>query len=231
MRPEIRSRYRQWLTHKLASWIDQYGVSGCVGCGRCITWCPVAIDITEEVAAIRGGTHDASDRSRIVPRLPQDDPLCPYPAVLQSVEPDAPGVATFRLEFQDRQRQERYRVQPGQFNMIYVPGVGEVPISVSSTPEEGPGIGHTIRFVGRVTRRDRQAGAGRGPRLARALWSRLADRAGPRPRRPAGGWRPRPCPLATRGQSPVGRSRPVPTFDSPLRSTPTGRCPLRLGIP
>jgi formate hydrogenlyase subunit 6/NADH:ubiquinone oxidoreductase subunit I len=55
-RPEIRSRYRQWLTHKLASWIDQYGVSGCVGCGRCITWCPVAIDITEEVAAIRGGT-------------------------------------------------------------------------------------------------------------------------------------------------------------------------------
>ncbi len=55
-RPEVRSRYRQWLTHKLASWIDQYGVSGCVGCGRCITWCPVAIDLTEEVAAIRGGT-------------------------------------------------------------------------------------------------------------------------------------------------------------------------------
>ena len=54
MRPEIRARYRQWLTHKLASWVDQFGVSGCVGCGRCITWCPVAIDITEEVAAIRG---------------------------------------------------------------------------------------------------------------------------------------------------------------------------------
>lgn len=53
-RPEIRDRYRQWLTHKLASWIDQYGVSGCVGCGRCITWCPVGIDLTEEVAAIRG---------------------------------------------------------------------------------------------------------------------------------------------------------------------------------
>jgi formate hydrogenlyase subunit 6/NADH:ubiquinone oxidoreductase subunit I len=47
------SRYRQWLTHKLATWIDQFGTSGCVGCGRCITWCPVAIDITEEVAAIR----------------------------------------------------------------------------------------------------------------------------------------------------------------------------------
>ena len=53
-RPDIRSRYRQWLTHKLASWVDQYGVSGCVGCGRCVTWCPVGIDITEEAAAIRG---------------------------------------------------------------------------------------------------------------------------------------------------------------------------------
>jgi NAD(P)H-flavin reductase len=82
---------------------------------------------------------------------PQDDPLCPHPAVLRSVEPDTPGVATLRLEFQDRERREGYRVQPGQFNMIYVPGVGEVPISVSSTAEEGPGIGHTIRFVGRVT--------------------------------------------------------------------------------
>jgi ferredoxin len=59
MRPDTRSQYRQWLTHKLASWIDQYGTTGCVGCGRCITWCPVAIDITEEVAAIRGGTTTA----------------------------------------------------------------------------------------------------------------------------------------------------------------------------
>ena len=47
------SRYRQWMTHKLATWIDQFGTSGCVGCGRCITWCPVGIDITEEVRAIR----------------------------------------------------------------------------------------------------------------------------------------------------------------------------------
>jgi sulfhydrogenase subunit beta (sulfur reductase) len=53
VRASVRSRYRQWMTHKLASWIDQFGTSGCIGCGRCITWCPVAIDITEEVAAIR----------------------------------------------------------------------------------------------------------------------------------------------------------------------------------
>jgi len=53
LRQSARARYRQWLTHKVASWIDQFGTSGCVGCGRCITWCPVGIDITEEVAAIR----------------------------------------------------------------------------------------------------------------------------------------------------------------------------------
>ncbi|HSO50311.1 MAG TPA: 4Fe-4S dicluster domain-containing protein [Acidimicrobiia bacterium] len=53
VRSSTKSRYRQWMTHKLATWIDQFGSSGCVGCGRCITWCPVGIDITEEVAAIR----------------------------------------------------------------------------------------------------------------------------------------------------------------------------------
>jgi len=55
VRSTPRARYRQWMTHKLATWIDQFGTSGCVGCGRCITWCPVAIDITEEVRAIREG--------------------------------------------------------------------------------------------------------------------------------------------------------------------------------
>ena len=55
VRATPRSRYRQWMTHKLATWIDQFGVSGCVGCGRCITWCPVGIDITAEAGAIRAG--------------------------------------------------------------------------------------------------------------------------------------------------------------------------------
>jgi ferredoxin len=53
IRPTTRSRYRQWLTHKLATWIDQFGTSGCVGCGRCITWCPVGIDLTAEIEALR----------------------------------------------------------------------------------------------------------------------------------------------------------------------------------
>jgi ferredoxin len=53
VRSSIKSRYRQWATHKFSWWWDQFGVSGCVGCGRCITWCPAGIDITEEIAALR----------------------------------------------------------------------------------------------------------------------------------------------------------------------------------
>jgi len=66
VRQSDKGRYRQWMTHKLSTWIDQFGSSGCVGCGRCITWCPVGIDITEEAAAIRaaprakGGSHGES---------------------------------------------------------------------------------------------------------------------------------------------------------------------------
>ena len=54
------ARYRQWITHKLATWHDQFGVSGCVGCGRCITWCPVGIDITAEARALRQGETQGS---------------------------------------------------------------------------------------------------------------------------------------------------------------------------
>ncbi|MEN8238574.1 MAG: 4Fe-4S dicluster domain-containing protein [Actinomycetota bacterium] len=53
VRSSPSSRYRQWMTHKLAYWYDQFGTSGCVGCGRCITWCPVGIDITAEIAVLK----------------------------------------------------------------------------------------------------------------------------------------------------------------------------------
>lgn len=57
VRKSTMSRYRQWMTHKLASWHDQFGSSGCVGCGRCITWCPVGIDITEVANVIRNNSE------------------------------------------------------------------------------------------------------------------------------------------------------------------------------
>jgi len=62
IRPAIKDRYRMWLTHKLASWIDQFGTSGCVGCGRCLTWCPVGIDLTEELSGVLDFGSDGSGK-------------------------------------------------------------------------------------------------------------------------------------------------------------------------
>ncbi|MFF7311690.1 4Fe-4S dicluster domain-containing protein [Streptomyces sp. NPDC008137] len=64
VRSSARSRYRQWLTHKLSTWYEQFGSSGCVGCGRCATWCPVGIDITEEAAALHDELADRLRREK-----------------------------------------------------------------------------------------------------------------------------------------------------------------------
>jgi succinate dehydrogenase/fumarate reductase-like Fe-S protein len=54
IRSSVRARYRQWLLHKFSNWVEQFGTYGCVGCGRCITWCPAGIDVTEEIKRLRG---------------------------------------------------------------------------------------------------------------------------------------------------------------------------------
>lgn len=64
-RNTIRGRYRHWMRHKLGTWWQQFGTSGCIGCGRCITWCPVGIDLTEETAAIRGSSRKTDNEAAI----------------------------------------------------------------------------------------------------------------------------------------------------------------------
>ncbi len=67
VRTSRKARYRQWMTHKFAGWIDQFGTSGCVGCGRCITWCPVGIDVTAELAAIRASDSRSASNGEVGP--------------------------------------------------------------------------------------------------------------------------------------------------------------------
>ena len=64
VRDTTEKRYKQWLTHKLGTWWDQFDTSGCVGCGRCVTWCPVGIDLTEEMAAIAGESNVVTDKKK-----------------------------------------------------------------------------------------------------------------------------------------------------------------------
>jgi len=80
------------------------------------------------------------------------DPMLPYPAVIEDIQPEAPGISTFSLVFMDPAQASTFRFQPGQFNMIYLPGFGEVAISISSSPSQPKVVGHTIRYAGSVTR-------------------------------------------------------------------------------
>ncbi|MDZ4850990.1 MAG: 4Fe-4S dicluster domain-containing protein [Pirellulaceae bacterium] len=89
VRNDRRSRYRQWLTHKLASWQDQFDSSGCVGCGRCIAWCPVGIDLTEEVAAIR---NEPSENRTLPVIQPSDSRVCGISRVPVAPSTDPPPI-------------------------------------------------------------------------------------------------------------------------------------------
>jgi len=87
----------------------------------------------------------------VLPRT-MSDPMLPHPAVIEDIQPEAYGISTFSLVFTDPSQASTYRFQPGQFNMIYLPGFGEVAISISSSPSAPQVVGHTIRYAGSVTR-------------------------------------------------------------------------------
>lgn len=79
------------------------------------------------------------------------DAGAPHAATVIERTQESPGIFTLKLSFDTPDVQARYRFAPGQFNMLYLYGVGEAPISIMSDPEEHDSIGHTIRAVGRVT--------------------------------------------------------------------------------
>ena len=140
------SRYRHWITHKLGTWHDQFGSSGCVGCGRCIAWCPTGIDITEEMNTRPAWRRKAMTDTATRP-APAPSAMTPVPYRVRSRIAENRDSATLQLDTGGR---TAAAPQPGEFMMMYAFGIGEVAISVSGVPAGTDGtITHTIRVGGR----------------------------------------------------------------------------------
>ena len=153
-RPKVTDRYRQWLTHKFSTWWDQFGSTGCVGCGRCIAWCPVGIDVREELLAI--APADAPTGPVPWPMSPPGgrapealDPVLPprhAVATVRSIEAETADTATLGLATTD---DEILAARPGQFVMVELPAFAAPPISISRIRPDGLDL--TIRSAGAAT--------------------------------------------------------------------------------
>jgi NAD(P)H-flavin reductase/ferredoxin len=149
-RPTVKDRYRQWLTHKVGGWVSQIGTSGCVGCGRCIAWCPVGIDLTEEIAALREGAGEPAWMPEAPTHAsPRDDDGVPIPAEVIAITHETADTVTLHVNATRVDPQGMAGFLPGRFCQLSLPGIGEVPISISG--HDGAAVEHTIRAVGAVT--------------------------------------------------------------------------------
>ncbi len=146
-RSRIEDRYRQWLTHKFGTWVQQFGTSGCVGCGRCITWCPVGIDVREELMTI-------VPPEPVVPKA-RDHVVHPTAAApgryaiasVREIRNESADTATVILTDLPKVVTNG---APGQFLMLDLPGFSAVPISVSRYLPDAVEL--TIRAAGPATK-------------------------------------------------------------------------------
>ena len=159
-RTRVPDRYRQWLTHKFSTWTTQFGSFGCVGCGRCISWCPVGIDIRDSLLSVAPPV--AHVEAPVPQVVPASAPAAPAPAPVATHVP-APRVASARAVIIDKHRETADTVtlrlrtdnptllagKPGQFVMVSLPAVAAPPISVSRFHDDGFEL--TIRAAGAAT--------------------------------------------------------------------------------
>ncbi len=143
-RSRPRDRYRQWLTHKFATWVDQFGTFGCVGCGRCIAWCPVGIDVRAELLAIAPPLASWPEPGR--PKPVAATPGSYATARIVSVRNETSDVTTLTLGDVDS---AFLAGEFGQFAMVTVPAFPPVPISISRFGRDT--IDLTIRAAGPAT--------------------------------------------------------------------------------
>jgi NAD(P)H-flavin reductase/NAD-dependent dihydropyrimidine dehydrogenase PreA subunit len=143
-RPRRQDRYRQWLTHKFATWVDQFGTSGCVGCGRCITWCPVGIDVREELAVI-APPYEAIGGTMVTPVVAGAANVFAA-GTIRSVTPETADTSTLAIVPSD---DALLAARPGQFVMVEQPGFPPLPISVSRVTDGALWL--TIRAAGPAT--------------------------------------------------------------------------------
>lgn len=97
-------------------------------------------------------THPIQDRitpNRVTGERNIQEPWQPIRAKITGIDEEIPNVKTYYIETFSGEFQT-HPIRPGQFNMIYVPGIGESAISASSIPDDGTLV-HTIRAVGNVT--------------------------------------------------------------------------------
>jgi NAD(P)H-flavin reductase len=139
-----RDRYRQWLTHKFATWIDQFGTFGCVGCGRCIAWCPVGIDVRKELMGIAPPLETRAEPVQGPPAAAT--PADFATATIAEIRPETGDVKTLILRDVDP---AFIAGQPGQFAMVAVPAYPPLPISISRYLPDG--IELTVRAAGPAT--------------------------------------------------------------------------------
>ena len=180
-RSRREDRYRQWLTHKFSTWVDQFGSFGCVGCGRCITWCPVGIDVREELLAIA-----RPPARRPLPVAVATEPGAFVPARVERTFPETPDTTTLVLADVDPRIASG---RPGQFVMVDAAGLPAVPIS---SPATAPSSARSSCRSGPQGRRRHRSAT--SPRARRSGFADRSDGAG-RPTRPR---------VATSSSSPAG---------------------------
>ena len=220
-RPKVADRYRQWLTHKFSTWWDQFGSSGCVGCGRCIAWCPVGIDVREELAAIAPPTAPAgpipwplsppegrAPAALAIGRAPRS--TRPRPSARSP--PETVDTATLALDRLGSGPARRAR--PGPVRDGRAAGLRRPADLHLADPARWPRPDDPRRGPG--DRRPDRPRARRAGRAARSARPRLADRGGRRSgcRHRRRRDRPRPAPSADRSRpgrpSAVRRGPPLP---------------------